>query len=87
MKKVRNSVPIAREFFKTPAEISLKEIIMHNFAKREINDQSLINEFCEMHYGTSWDVIIEFEGYCFDQPEKKIPFWVNEFIEKKYSSK
>ncbi len=64
-------------------DISLKEIILHHFAQREVEDTDLIHEFCEMHYGSSWDVIVEFEGFCFDQPERKMPDWIDQFLEKK----
>lgn len=64
-------------------DLSLKEIILHHFAKREVDDKDLIEEFCAHHYGNSWDVIVEFEGFCFDQPERKMPVWVDQFLEKR----
>ncbi len=67
-------------------EMSLKEIIMHSFAQKEVEDINLIHEFCEMHYGSSWDIIVEFEGFCFDQPERKMPEWVDQFLQKKENS-
>ena len=82
-KKARASVHTARAYFKGPHEMTLKEIIMTAFRRKEISDQNLIDEFCEIHYGPSWDVLIGFEGFCFDHPERNLDEKIEIFLHKK----
>jgi hypothetical protein len=83
VKKARKSVHTVKAFYKTPREWTLKEIIFHNFSKKDVFDEEIIHEFCEIQYGPLWDVLINFEAFCFDHPEVYLPQRIDQFLEKK----
>lgn len=83
MRKTRKSAPTVREFSNPPNGWSLKELIFHLFLQKGVDEKDLIHEFCEFHYGPLWDVFIDFEAFCFDNPHHKLPRWIDQFLEKK----
>jgi hypothetical protein len=83
VKRARNSVRIVKGFSKPPNEWLLKELIFYLFDQKGVTEIDLIHEFCEIQYGPLWDVLINFEAFCFDNPQSKLPGWIDSFLTKK----